>query len=398
MGAARIMRTAAVGVVASALAVTAWAAPAQADGEQPRGSGHQATQRAMDAVVAAGVPGVQAGAKDARGVWKSTSGVGDRETGTPRGTNDRFRIGSITKTFVATVLLQMEEEGRLDLDDSVETWLPGLVRGNGNDGRKITVRQLLNHTSGLFDHTSDAAFVQRNLLAPGFLTHRYDTHRPEDLVRVGLSHRPDFAPGTRHSYSNTGYILAGLIIGKVGGNSYEHEIRERVIKPLKLRATSLPRTNPHLPQPSGRGYSRLSLDPAATTVYDVTAHNMSWGWSAGDMISTPGDINRFLSALMRGELLSPKSLAAMKTGVPTPQDELYSSYGLGLYTLRTTCDRKIWGHSGGTAGSLTEAATTEDGRHSFTYNQNGDWAYGDIVSAEFCGTTGGAARASRPLR
>ncbi|MQS37844.1 serine hydrolase domain-containing protein [Streptomyces katsurahamanus] len=393
MTAGRIPRTgitAVTAVAAAAVAVTAFAVPAQAESAgKGRDKGHQATQRAMDAMVEAGAVGVTAAAKDREGRWKGVSGVGDREAGTPRGADDRFRIGSVTKTFVATVLLQMEAEGKLDLDDTVERHLPGLVRGNGNDGRKITVRQLLNHTSGLYNYTSDLAFQNRNLYAPGFLTHRYDTHAPRDLVKVALAHKPDFAPGTKHFYSNTGYIVAGLIIEKISGNSYEHEVAQRVIKPLGLRATSLPKGDPKLPSPSARNYSKLSPDPGASTVHDVTAHNMSWGWAAGDAISTTGDLNRFFSALLRGKLFPAEQLTAMKQAVPAPDDQLYSAYGLGIYKVRTSCDAELWSHSGGAVGAVTEAVTTPDGRHTFTYNANSDFGVTlGIVNAEFCGDGG----------
>ncbi|MGH4033138.1 serine hydrolase domain-containing protein [Actinomycetota bacterium Odt1-20B] len=392
MAVRRRVHTGVVGLAAAAVAATAFAFPAHA---APR-KGHAATQRAMDAMVAGGVPGVTAAAVDKGRAWQGTSGVGNLRTGTPRGADDRFRMGSITKTFVATVLLQMEAEGRLDLDDTVEHWLPGLVRGNGNDGRRITVRQLLNHTSGLFNYTSDPEFAHDNLLE-GFPAHRYDTHTPRELIRVALSHKPDFTPGTKHSYSNTGYILAGLIIEKVSGNSYRHEIRERVINPLGLRTTRLPGADPFLPKPSSRAYSKLSRDPAATRIHDVTENDASWAWAAGEGISTTGDLNRFFSALMGGKLLPEKQLAEMQTTVSTPGDPLYSGYGLGLYSVRTSCHAKLWSHSGGTPGSETETVTTPDGRHTLTYNRNGDWSpRGDVVDAEFCGAVGKEGRGERP--
>ncbi|MFI2213681.1 serine hydrolase domain-containing protein [Streptomyces sp. NPDC020141] len=395
--AGRIGRTGVVGLVAAAVAVTAFTVPAQARTESggTAGEEREATQRALDALVKAGMPGVTAGVRDKDGFWQGTAGVRDLNTGAPRGANDRFRIGSVTKTFVSTVLLQMEAEGRLSLDDSVEKWLPGVVRGNGNDGRRITVRQLLNHSSGLFNYTSDPEFARKNLTAPGFLTHRYDTHAPLDLVKVGLAHRPDFAPGTRHSYSNTGYILAGLIIEKISGKTYESEVRERILQPLGLRSTSLPENDPRLPRPSARNYSGLG-DQSATELYDVTAHNMSWGWAAGDMISTTKDLNRFLSSLMRGKLFPKKQLNAMKTTIPTPDDQLYSGYGLGIYTVRNSCDATLWSHSGGTPGAVTEAVTTGDGRHTVAYNVNSE-GMGGVVDAEFCQDPAPAPRTAVPL-
>ncbi|MGW6454652.1 serine hydrolase domain-containing protein [Streptomyces sp. NPDC055078] len=391
-----VVRTGVVGLVAAATAATAFTAPAQAGPTGPAGIpadhraarfDHQAAQRAMDTVVRAGIPGVTGQTRDGDRVWKGTSGVGDRGTGVPRGKNDRFRIASITKTFVATALLQLEAEGRLDLDDTVDRWLPGLVRGNGNDGRRMTVRQLLNHTSGVPDYLDDAGYQKKYVFAPGFLRHRYDTRTPQAAVAVALRHKPAFEPGAKHSYSNTGYVLAALIIEKASGNSYEHEIRERIIKPLGLRATTLPGNSSLMPRPSSRAYSKLSHDQTATRIYDVTLQNASQSWADGDMISSAGDLNRFFSALMRGKLLSKKQLAAMKTTVPDPSAPVPGAgYGLGIATYKTACGTKVWGHTGGWLGTLSEAVVTEDGRRSVAVNLNGDWAWPvSVANAAFCG-------------
>ncbi|MEU1020615.1 serine hydrolase domain-containing protein [Streptomyces sp. NPDC005904] len=375
------------GMAAAALAVTAFAAPAQAADPGPAaGTGHRATQRAMDDAVASGIPGITTQARDGRGVWKAASGVGDRTTGAPRGKNDKFRVGSITKSFVATVLLQMEAEGRLDLDDKVERHLPGVVRGNGNDGRRIRVRQLLNHTSGLFDYLTDAEY-QRTYLLEGYLEHRYDTLPPRKHVRVALAHQPLFEPGAKHSYSNTNYVLAGLIVEKVGGRTYEEEVRDRIIGPLGLRNTSNPGNSIRLPRPSSRGYAKLFAS-APDRIDDITEMNGSQGWADGDIISTAGDLNRFYRALLGGELLPPKQLRAMKTTVSAPESPGVS-YGLGLTRLKTSCGTTLWGHGGGMVGWLSMALSTEDGRHQLAFNYNSGWDTGfrrKIVDADFCGT------------
>ncbi|WP_051854491.1 serine hydrolase domain-containing protein [Streptomyces sp. NRRL B-1347] len=374
-----------VGIAAAALAATAFVAPA---GAADTGSGHRATQRALDAAVKAGIPGITAQARDGDGVWKAASGVGDLTSGAPRGKNDKFRVGSITKTFVATVLLQLESEGRLDLDDTVERHLPGLVRGNGNDGRKITVRRLLNHTSGLFDYLDDPEYSRTYMEGDGYLKHRYDTLPPRKHVRVALSHEPLFEPGAKHSYSNTNYILAGLIVEKVSGRTYEREVRDRIIKPLGLKHTSNPGNSVHLPRPSSRGYSKL-FRSAPDRIDDITEMNGSQGWADGDIISTAGDLTRFYGALLRGKLLPPKQLKAMKTTVATPSSS-GTRYGLGITRLRTSCGTTLWGHGGGMIGWLSMAVTTEDGRHQLAYNYNGDWDGSHmpkIVDAEYCKTS-----------
>ncbi|MFJ4878541.1 serine hydrolase domain-containing protein [Streptomyces sp. NPDC088745] len=384
-----VRKTARAGVVtlaAAALAATALAVPAQASTDASRGpAGHDATRRAMDASVKAGIPGITAQARDARGVWKAASGVGDLTTGAPRGVNDRYRIGSITKTFVATVLLQLEAEGRLDLDDTVEHHLPGLVRGNGNDGNKITVRRLLNHTSGLFDYLADEEYLNTYMRGDGYLKHRYDTLSPLKHVKVALRHPPLFAPGKKFSYSNTNYVLAGLILEKAGKRSYEAQVRDRIIRPLGLTATTNPGNGIHVPRPSSRAYSKL-FAAQPDRIDDVTEMNGSQGWADGDIISTSGDLNRFYRALMRGRLLPPEQLKAMKTTGPSTGLP-GMSYGLGIMKMRTSCGTTLWGHGGGMVGSLSWALTTEDGRHQLAYNRNGDWqrqAQDPVTEAEYC--------------
>ncbi|MFI1075532.1 serine hydrolase domain-containing protein [Streptomyces puniciscabiei] len=382
-------RAGVVGLAAVALTATAFAGPAQAArGTAPTAADHQATQRAIDAAVAAGIPGITVEARDADGIWKSASGVGNRQTGAPRGKNDRFRIGSITDTFVATVLLQMEAEKKLSLDDPVERWLPGVVTGNGNDGSKITVRQLLNHTSGLFDYLADETFYRTYTLGDGFLQHRYDTLTPEQRLKVAFSHAPHFQPGARHWFSHTNDVLAALIVEKVAGRSYENEVRERIIEPLGLRATSNAGTSTTVPRPSSRGYSKLFFDSQPDRIDDVTEFNASQMWGDGDMISSAGDLDRFFRALMGGKLLPAQELAELKTTVVNP-DLPISSYGLGVERLALPCGTTVWYHDGGTVGSLSVAAFSEDGRHELTFNFNGDWDVSGLVpilSAEFCDT------------
>ncbi|MER5656402.1 serine hydrolase domain-containing protein [Streptomyces sp. NPDC002131] len=376
------VRTGLVGItavaIATALAGTAVAAPAA-------GAGHAPTRQAMEAAVRDGVPGVTATASGRHGTWSATAGTGDLRTGAPRSTADRYRVGSITKTFVSTVLLQLEAEGRLSLDDTVDHWLPGVVRGNGNDGRKITLRRLLNHMSGIFDYTTDDDFVRTYFAKDGFLRHRYDTATPEHLVAIAMAHEPGFAPGASWSYSNTNYILAGMVIREVTGHSYATEIRDRIVEPLKLRGTSVPGTTVTLPRPSSRAYSKLARTTTGPT-YDVTTLNPTLAASAGGMISDNADLNRFYTALLRGRLLPRKQLAEMKTTVRV--DEIPNArYGLGLIDRELSCGVHVWGHDGGIHGSTSSAVTTADGRHALAFNFNGDWS-GDsdaVIEAEFCG-------------
>lgn len=271
-----------------------------------------------------------------------------------------FRTGSTTKTFVSTVILQLVGEGKLSLDDSLEHWLPGVIQGNGYDGSQITVRQMLNHTSGIFDYTFDDDFFATLDTPQSFQANRFRTYTPEQLIDIALAHPPVFEPGTNWEYSNTNYVVAGEVIKAVTGKAWDVEVRQRIIKPLGLTGTSSPRTNPTLPIPFALGYHLYGNDDDVYT--DTTLHNMSWAGSTGDMITTTKDENRFLRALMSGKLLRPTQLAEMKTIVPLGEG---AGYGLGLVWLSLPCDeRGFWSHDGGTVGYLTSNGVTDDGKRS----------------------------------
>ncbi|MFE6664937.1 serine hydrolase domain-containing protein [Streptomyces sp. NPDC057697] len=376
MSAARTVRSLLAAALVAGITATALATPAIA-AAPPAEPSHAATQQALDAAVAEGVPGAVAQARDGKARWVGTAGE--------RGGRDRFRVGSITKTFTATVLLQLQAEGRIDLDDPVEKWLPRVVRGHGNDGRKITVRQLLNHTSGIYNYTEDPV-LQKKVLGPGFLRHRYDTWTPNQIVAVAMAHQPDFAPGTDWNYSNTNFVLAGMIVEKVTGRPYGKAIENRILKPLKLRATSLPGTDSHMPQPNSRAYSKLSGEAGGPT-YDVTELNPSVASAAGEMVSDANDLQTFYRALLKGRLLPPAEMKEMTDTVQISPDLPGVGYGLGLMRQKLSCGKEIWGHNGGIHGSASEAEVTRDAEHSFAANFNADWT-GDtqkLVEAEFCG-------------
>ncbi|APY84998.1 peptidase [Streptomyces alfalfae] len=352
-----------------------------------RGPGHTATARALnDLIDKGGQPGVAALARDGAATWFGAAGHADTATGRARSAGDHFRGASITKTFIATVLLQLEAEGRLDLDDTVEKWLPGLVRGNGYDGGEITLRQLLNHTSGIASHTDDPRFAH-DAAGPGFPEHRYDDHAPEDLVALALKQPPHPDPEKNPLYSNTNYVIAGMVIEKATGRTYEREVTRRLIRPLKLRGTSFPGADPRMPKPHPVGYSRLHQEAPDAPVVDATEQNMTWLGAAGDVISTAGDLNRFHRALMRGTLLPRAQMTAMLDEVPVGEG---LGYGLGVEFAELSCGVKVVGKSGRTNGSLSAMVGTPDGRRQLTFNVNGDWLpdgslYVAVIEAEFCG-------------
>lgn len=276
---------------------------------------------------------------------------------------DHFRAGSVTKTFIATVVLQLAEEGRLSLSDSVELHLPGLVRGAGNDGRALTVRSLLTHTSGLSDFAAD--------------TRGAVPVTPLQAVRIALTHPP--ADRGRFAYSNTNYVLLGLIVEQVTGRSYADETERRVITPLGLKGTSFPGSRTFLPRPHGRSY--------AADGTDVTRLDPRVAGAAGEVVTTLADLDRFYSALLGGELLPPRRLREM-----LDTRTAHGSYGMGLFPVTLPCGTTVWGHNGRISGSYVRTAATVDGRRVLTFRVNTD-AIADpglepaVLAAEFCPRT-----------
>ena len=301
---------------------------------------------------AAGAPGAVVLVRDTEGVKAAAAGFANLRTKERMRVDHAFRVGSITKTFVATVVLQLSAEGTLEIDDAIERWLPGLVP----NGHAITLRQLLNHTSGIYNYTDDQALFRsltRNPLR--VLT-------PAELVAVATKQRPHFDPGTGWSYSNTGYILLGLVVEEATGTPLEQQLRERIFDPLGLTRTTFPAT-PRLPPPSAHGYLPVGNGLVPTRggkPADVTAWNPSWAWAAGALVSTASDLARFYEALVGGELLRPEQLHQMMTTVPIPNTA--AAYGLGLASDPSKCG-SVRGHTGGVPGYTSIAYSSEDAAH-----------------------------------
>nr|BFD87273.1 serine hydrolase domain-containing protein [Streptomyces sp. Xyl84] len=321
-------------------------------------------QRDADALRDDGVTGVSVRLETPHGTRTVSSGVGDLRTGEPVATDGYVRIGSTTKTFVAAVVLQLVGEGRLSLDDTVDTWLPGLVRGHGNDGHRVTVRQLSQHTSGLPDYIGD---VVPDLSAAGYRENRWNTYTSRQRVALAMRHPPSFAPGAGWEYSNTNYVLLGMVIKAVTGRSWEHEVQARILRPLRLTRTLTPGDRPFLPGPHARNYQQFEPGGALT---DTTVAYLPFDADAdGSMISTAADVNRFFTALLRGRLLAPAQLAEMQRTVEVPAGRGFppgTRDGLGLDRTPLSCGGGYWGHSGDGFGYLVWPATTADGRTTVT--------------------------------
>ncbi|MFD6072361.1 MULTISPECIES: serine hydrolase domain-containing protein [Amycolatopsis] len=333
----------AVGSLVTLLAATA-ATPALA----VTGARHD-VDKALKTLVQDGIPGAQATVTNPSGrTWSEREGVGNIETGTPFPPGSKFRAGSVTKTFVAVVVLQLVAEGKVRLDTPIDRYLPGLVRGNGNDGTKITVRHLLQHTSGLYDFSRGIDIDEW----------RHRGAEPGELVAIALTQRPLFDPGDGWSYSNTNYIVAGMLIEKLTKRSVSAEIDARIVKPLNLRGTYLPpRGDERLPHPHARGYT-----PRDTGLADFTELDPSSAWTSGGLVSTGEDLNRFFAALTGGRLLHRPQQAELQRTIPVNLGIPGAEYGLGIVSVPLTCGGTFWGHRGSVPGFTTLSGAVPHGK------------------------------------
>ncbi|WP_283137568.1 serine hydrolase domain-containing protein [Rhizohabitans arisaemae] len=367
-------------------------------------------QKAVQAIVDAGFLGVQARVNDERGEWAGSAGRRRLGANAKPPADGRFRIGSSTKPFIATLVLQLVADGEIGLDAPVADHLPEFKLD-----RRITVRMLLQNTSGLYNYTGEFrpdGSIESLIPSTGkeWADARFKTYRPEELVRAALSKPARFEPGTNWSYSNTNYTLALLLIEKVTGNPIAEEMKRRILGPLKLRGTVVPGTSPELPRPHLRGYFRYQDATDRWKVIDVTRQNPSMTAGAGDMISTTRDLHTFFSALNGGRLLSAKLLAEMRKPHPKSVGP-FGGYGLGTYVqdLGPNCGTVLH-HNGSTAGGYVSVMYgTPDGKKTLTASIT----YGDaapdvaqafpkardnLLKAVFCGERAGAADEAKPAQ
>ena len=331
-------------VVALVLAVAMCAATASA--AIPRRADLPQLARAL---VRSGAPGALVYVRTPTAARAGTAGFADVTARATMRSRDRWYIASLTKAFTSAVVLQLEAEGKLDIDDPVARWLPGVVP----DGGAITLRELMNHTGGLYNYTDDRDWFARVLAEPT------RTWGPLELVHVGIAHDLLFPPGTEMAYSNTGYILLGLVIEAVTGNALADELHRRIFAPLALRSTSLAQTIALAPDFVHGYFGEPAFDLAPVL-------SPSWAWSAGGIVSSARDVTTFYRALLTGRLLPRTQLTEMKTAPPAAQQ-----YGLGIYPTPTECGR-AWGHDGDFLGWRTEVLATANGKRQAVVMVNTD--------------------------
>lgn len=362
-------------VTATVLALVMMTGTGASATAEPDGGG---LEERLDDLVSSSAVGASAEVRDEDGVRRLTSGRAELGGHRPVLPHSRFRAGSITKTFVATVILQLVDERRIRLDDSVEEWLPGSVPR----GERITVRHLLAHTSGVYDYVSTLPLPPD----PGFIDNRWRTWTPEELVERAVAHPPTSGrPGTEFNYSNTNYALLGQIIEEATGRGYATEIDRRILRPLRLHETTMPGTSPWISGPHLHGYVPTERG-GEQRLHELSMMNPSVFGASGELVTTAHDLNRFFSALLHGRLMSDRRLEDMKT-----PDVASSPYGLGLFVHETSCGERVYGHDGDALAYQAASYATEDGSRQitvgFTPKHRGepDDAVAALVDEAICG-------------
>jgi len=292
-------------------------------------------QKLIESAVCEYAPGVIMAVATSQEIWLGAAGTADVKTGEKMDPGMQLRIASVTKQFTAFLIMQLVDEGKLVLDDTLEKLLPGTGIANA---KKITLRMLLDHTSGIFDHESDEnRYWARFIAAPekGF--------ENADIINIVKKNKPDFSPGEKYSYCNTNYYLLGMIAEKMTGKTVAEEMERRFFKPFGMNRTAVTREGKLTPPASGHYY----FSTLTKAIDEVSRWNMSWDWTAGSGVSTAGDMIKWSRAIFGGKVVKPETLAAMTTAVPPSKN-----YGLGLTLINKAGfgSRCVW-HSGANHGS-----------------------------------------------
>ena len=328
----------------------------------------------LNDLVALGVPGVVLLVRDNDQSIVLTAGVSDLEAQTPMSPDATFRVASLTKPYTASIVMQLVAEGTLQLDDNVEQWLPGIVK----DADRITIRDLLGHTSGVADYFDDPAVLQ-----PYYEGDYEHVWTPQQLVEIADHLGASFKPGADWKYSNTNYAIVGLIIEQATGHTLGEEMQTRIFDELGLVNTTFA-TDTRLDPQIAHGYLMGDGDPIDTTgIFPVP-------YGAGNIVSDAADTATFYGALFGGEVVEPALLDEMKQ--INPKADI--PYGLGVMTEELSCG-DAYGHDGGYAGYSTRSLVLNDGRqvvllaNSITVDDQVSFAADDqfaaIIESAMCG-------------
>ncbi|HEV7806635.1 MAG TPA: serine hydrolase domain-containing protein [Solirubrobacteraceae bacterium] len=373
-------KTIAAAAAAASIGATLVPTLAEAGGPTPDAT-TPALQRALNATVNARVPGAVLFARDGNRTVQVASGYADAARRTRMRASDRFRIGNVTSSFVATVVLQLVGEGRLGLDDSVESRLPGAIP----TGATITIRDLLDMRSGLFDYLADGDTTVVDRLLAGDWAYRWT---PSELVAITNAHPPLRAPDVAWSFCNTCYVLLGQIVERTTGHGLADELRARVFAPAGLTSTSFD-GEPQIAGPHAQGYEQFEQGQLT----DVTAISPSYAWAAGAIVSTVGDVARFYRALYRGRLLRADLVSALQATQPMGPELEGWGYGFGVIEKPMGCGSGF-GHDASAFGYLAYAYSSSDGnRQSVILANAGDTtmdhedngALQQLVARAYCG-------------
>ncbi|TDC05919.1 class A beta-lactamase-related serine hydrolase [Nonomuraea longispora] len=361
----RMRHTRRLAAAAALLTTATLMAPGTAAAAQDPVLDRQALQQSLDAAHKAGMYGMLSTVRDGNRTWQGATGVADVTTERPMHPRMTHRVGSISKTFASVAVLQQVASGTIELDAPIGRYLPDLV--SSERGEKITVRMLLNHTSHIADYLAPAFPSLLEGKTGSLDEHRFRKIKPAELVKMGLEGTPTGEPGaTPGSYSNTNYVIIGLLLEKVTGENAERHITRNVIRKAGLRHTSYPRT-PRIPGAHSKAYESWYglIDPPR----DYSVYDMSFVRTAGDVVSTMDDLNRFYRELLRGRLVGAKQLAEMQKTVPVNAGGGYLLYGLGLYAADLPCGR-FWGHDGAVFGMGAQSLSSPDGKRQISFGMN----------------------------
>ncbi len=367
--AAALVLGAVAGPLGAAPAVAAPPAPAPASCPPATGAPDAAALRSA----LAGLPNADATAALVRvggtcGSLRGSAGVRDLRSGRPADPDGRFRAGSVTKVFTAATVLQLAAEGRVDLHRPVRHYLPDLIPA-GYAG--VTVRQLLDHTHGMPGPDLPGSTLQE------WYAHRFDVHDPRAMVASATAKAPLAAPGTAQRYGNIGYTVAGLLVERVTGDTYERQVTRRILRPLGLRDSYLPGTSPIVRGPHNRGYQAFRTPDGSTELRDVTVWGPTASWAAGDLVSTAADLERFLLALFAGHVVPEPQLKEMFTlpaGVPG------ATMSAGLQRQPLPDGRVVWLKTGARWGYSTVVAASQDGSRTLVLSVGATDAKGPVTN------------------